>query len=547
MFKPALFAACGLACCYSYEKAGRIAFSTAQEKMPMQTNNENSRVKIAALIIAPLISISLILFADLEPGNPGVTYTLAIAILMAIWWITEAIPMAATAMLPVALFPLLGVVDGKTISSMYFNYLIFLFLGGFLMALAMERWDLHRRIAIKVLMFFGVSPGRILMGFMFATAFLSMWMSNTATTMLMIPIALSIVYKLEEIVGDTEIRPYSIGLLLGIAYSASIGGIATLVGTPPNLSFARISNIIFPEMPEITFANWLIFAIWITVLIFVSAWLLLYFMYRPRTPWKGVNRAEFRKEYQLLGKAKPEEKIVFVLFVVMALLWVFRSGFQIGSVDIPGWAQLFGNPEYINDGTVAIAVSSLLFMIPSKTNRGERIMDWETANRLPWHIVLLFGGGFALAKGFVVSGLSLWFGKELSGLAGTDPMLLTTAVVTMMSFLTELTSNTASTEMILPILAGMAVSIKVNPLLLMIPGTLAASLAFMLPVATPPNAIIFGTGRLHVIDMAKTGFLLNIAGIIVTTLVTYFWGTMVFGIDVGSFPDWATIMTKPGH
>lgn len=513
----------------------------------MQTNNDNSRVKLASLIIAPLISVSLILFADLEPGNPNVTYTFAIAVLMAIWWITEAIPMAATAMLPVALFPLLGVVDGKTISSMYFNYLIFLFLGGFLMALAMERWDLHRRIAIKVLMFFGVSPGRILMGFMFATAFLSMWMSNTATTMLMIPIALSIVYKLEEIVGETEMRPYSIGLLLGIAYSASIGGIATLVGTPPNLSFARISNIIFPEMPEITFANWLIFAIWISVLIFIAAWLLLYFMYRPRTPWKGVNRKEFKKEYQLLGKAKPEEKIVFVLFVIMALLWVFRSGFQIGSVDIPGWAQLFGNPGFINDGTVAIAVASLLFMIPSKTNKGERIMDWETANRLPWHIVLLFGGGFALAKGFVVSGLSLWFGEELSGLAGTDPMLLTSAVVAMMSFLTELTSNTASTEMILPILAGMAVSIKVNPLLLMIPGTLAASLAFMLPVATPPNAIIFGTGRLHVIDMAKTGLLLNLAGIIFTTLVTYFWGTMVFGIDVGSFPDWATTMVKPGH
>jgi len=508
----------------------------------MQTNQENSKVKLAALVIAPLISLSLILFADLEPGNPSVTYTLAVAVLMAIWWITEAIPLAVTALLPVALFPLLGVADGKTISSMYFNYLIFLFLGGFLMALAMERWDLHRRIAIKVLMFFGISPGRILMGFMVATAFLSMWMSNTATTMLMIPIALSIVYKLEEIVGKAKLGSYSVGLLLGIAYSASIGGIATLVGTPPNLSFARIANILFPAMPEITFANWLIFAIWITALLFISAWLLLFFMYRPKQAWKGVNRAEFRKEYQLLGKAKPEEKIIFVLFVIMALLWVFRSGFQIGFVNIPGWSQLFGNPRYINDGTVAIAISSLLFMIPSKTNKGERLMDWETANRLPWHIVLLFGGGFALAQGFVVSGLSLWFGEQLSGLAGTHPMVLTSVVVTMMSFLTELTSNIASTEMILPILAGMAVSIQVNPLLLMIPATLAASLAFMLPVATPPNAIIFGTGRLQIIDMVKTGFLLNLVGIIVTTLVMYFWGTLVFDIDMGSFPEWATIV-----
>src|SRR5210317_1572056 len=239
----------------------------------MKPHRKTSKAQQAALIYAPLISLSLILFSDLAPDNPKITYTLAIAILMAIWWITEAIPIAATALLPVALFPLFGIVDGKTISSMYFNHLIFLFIGGFLMAFAMERWDLHRRIAIKVLMFFGISPGRILMGFMVATAFLSMWMSNTATTMMMIPIALSIIYKLEEIVGKKELGTYSIGLLLGIAYAASIGGIATLVGTPPNLSFARIANILFPAMPEISFASWLIFAIWITAMLFVSAWI----------------------------------------------------------------------------------------------------------------------------------------------------------------------------------------------------------------------------------------------------------------------------------
>lgn len=512
----------------------------------MARYSDNSTVRIAALIVAPLISLSLILFADLDPGNPAVTYTFAIAVLMAIWWITEAIPLAVTALLPVVLFPLLGVVDGKTVSAMYFNHLIFLFIGGFLMALAMERWDLHRRIAIKVLMFFGISPGRILMGFMAATAFLSMWMSNTATTMMMIPIALSIIYKLEEILGKAKLGTYSVGLLLGIAYSASIGGIATLVGTPPNLSFARIANIIFPAMPEISFADWLIFAVWISLLVFIAAWLLLFAMYKPKQAWDGVNRKEFKKEYQLLGKAKPEEKIIFVLFVIMALLWIFRSGFHIGFVNIPGWSDIFRNPAYINDGTVAIAIAIILFIIPSKTNKGERLMDWDTANRLPWHIVILFGGGFALALGFVESGLSTWFGEQLSGLAGTHPMILTSFVVTMMSFLTELTSNVASTEMILPILAGMAVSIQINPLLLMIPATLAASLAFMLPVATPPNAIIFGTGRLTIKDMVKTGFLLNLAGIIVTTLVTYFWGTLVFKIDVTSFPAWATSMTGGG-
>jgi len=300
-------------------------------------------------------------------------------------------------------------------------------------------------------------------------------------------------------------------------------------------------------MPEVSFADWFIFAIWITVLVFLAAWLLLFLMYKPAQPWDGLSRADFRQEYQLLGKAKPEEKIVFVLFVLMALLWVFRTGFHIGPVNIPGWAQLFNNPGYINDGTVAIAIAVILFIIPSKSRKGERIMNWETANRLPWHIVLLFGGGFALAKGFVESGLSLWFGEQLSGLAGTHPMVLMSVIVAMMSLLTELTSNTATTEMILPILAGLAVTIQVNPLLLMIPATLAASLAFMLPVATPPNAIIFGTGHLRIKDMVKTGFALNLVGILVTVLVTYFWGTLVFNIDVGSFPEWAATMTGSGQ
>jgi sodium-dependent dicarboxylate transporter 2/3/5 len=384
------------------------------------------------------------------------------------------------------------------------------------------------------------------MGFMFATSFLSMWMSNTATTMMMIPIAISIIYKLEELLGKVQLGSYSTGLLLGIAYSASIGGLATLVGTPPNLSFARIVNIIFPDVPEISFANWLLFAFGISMLMFIAAWLLLFFMYKPSQPWEGLHKADFRKEYQTLGKTQWEEKIVFVLFLSMALLWIFRSGFDFGSVSIPGWSQLFSNPAYINDGTVAIFIAVILFIIPSKSKKGERLMDWETANRLPWHIVLLFGGGFALAKGFIESGLSAWFGEQLSGLAGTDPMILTSVIVTMMSFLTELTSNTATTEMILPIMAGLAVSIQINPLLLMIPATLAASLAFMLPVATPPNAIVFGTGYLKIKDMARTGILLNLAGIVIVTLVTYFWGTFVFDIDVSSFPGWAATMTGSG-
>ncbi|NOY95592.1 MAG: SLC13/DASS family transporter [Chlorobi bacterium] len=514
--------------------------------MPKAVNIKRSKVKNLSLIIAPLISLLVILFGNLDPDNTKVTYTFAIALLMAIWWVTEAIPLAATALLPVALFPLFGVVDGKTISAMYFNHLIFLFIGGFLIALAMERWNLHKRIALKILIFFGISPGRILMGFMLATSFLSMWMSNTATAMMMIPIAMSIILKLEENLGKQKVARYSIGLLLGIAYSASIGGIATLVGTPPNLSFVRIIGIIFPEIPEISFAEWLVFALPVSILLFVMAWLLLYFMYKPKQGWGSLGRDEFRDEYKLLGKAKYEEKIVFTLFLTLAFLWIFRKGITIQSFVLPGWSTLLKTPEYINDGTVAIFIALILFIIPSKNKKGSQIMDWETANKIPWHIVLLFGGGFALAKGFVDSGLSLWFGGQLAGLANVHPIVLTLVIVTFMSLLTELTSNTATTEMILPILAGLAVSIKVNPLLLMVPATLAASLAFMLPVATPPNAIVFGTNHLRIKDMVRTGFILNLAGIVIATLIMYYWGSLVFGIDMGVFPDWATHSATQG-
>jgi sodium-dependent dicarboxylate transporter 2/3/5 len=497
------------------------------------------RLQKAALILGPVLSVLIILFADLDPDNKKVTYTFAIALLMALWWITEAVPLAATALLPVALFPLLGIVDGKEVSSIYFNHMIFLFIGGFLMAFAMERWNLHRRIALKILIFFGVSPGRILMGFMLATAFLSMWMSNTATTMMMLPIALSIILKLEEDLGRERAHRYSTGLLLSIAFSASVGGIATLVGTPPNLSFVRIASIIFPEMPEISFAEWFLFAMPITFFLFIAAWLVLYFMYRPVEKWEKMDISGFKKEYALLGKPKPEEKIVLTLFVILAFLWIFREGFHIQSLNIPGWANLFNTPSYINDGTVAIFMALLLFVIPSKTEKDERLMNWETANKIPWGIVLLFGGGFALAQGFVESGLSIWFGEQLAGLAGLDPVTLTLANVTMMSVLTQLTSNVATTEMILPILAGLSVTIKINPLLLMIPATLTASLAFMLPVATPPNAIVFGSNRIQIKEMVRAGILLNIAGIILTTLFMFIWGTVVFDIDVTAFPAWA--------
>jgi sodium-dependent dicarboxylate transporter 2/3/5 len=482
--------------------------------------------------------LAILLFADLEPGKPEVTATMAVAALMAIWWVTETIPLAVTALVPLVLFPAFGVLDGKAVSEVYMNHIIFVYVGGFMMALAMERWGLHRRIALKLLMLIGVSPGRILVGFMATSAFLSMWISNTATTMMMIPIVMSIIVSLEETLSGKSVGKYATGLFLAIAYSASIGGMSTLVGSPTNLVCPRILTLLYPGAPEISFTSWMVFALPISVVMLVMVWVVIHLRFRPSEKWQGVDRDHFRKAYRELGRSSREERIVFVLFLALAVLWITRAGISFNGFSIPGWAQLFKTPEYINDGTVAMFVSILLFIVPAGKDRRERIMNWKTAQRIPWNIVLLFGGGFALALGFQSSGLAIWFGEQLLWTKGVHPYLILLAVVALMSFLTELTSNVASTQMLLPIFASLAISSVNNPLLLMIPATLASSLAFMLPTATPPNAIIFGTNRINIGTMVRTGFMLNMLGIVVVVIVTWLLGSTIFDIEPGVLPAW---------
>ena len=489
----------------------------------------NSLRTLTGGILAPLIFLLLVFFVDLDPQHPAITRTLAVGLVMAILWITEFVPLAVTALLPVVLFPLLGIMDGRIVSATYFNHIIFLFLGGFLVALAMQRWNLHKRIALRILMFTGVRPGSILFGFMFATAFLSMWISNTATAMMMLPILVSVMQKLEETADQPIMARYATGLLLGVAYSASVGGVATLVGTPPNLSFVRIYQIMFPQVPEVNFTTWFLFACPVALTLFIFIWWWLWLIYCPRkNQLIAIEKSLFRQQYTELGRMSFPERVVLFDFCLLAALWLSRSDLIFGEVKIPGWARLFGNPEFVNDGTVAILMAGLLFFIPTKSKPGERILNWETATRLPWQIVLLFGGGFALATGFKESGLTVWFGEQLHWLAGIHPFFIILVIALVVTFLTELTSNTATTEMILPIMAGLALSLKVNPLLLMVPATISASMAFMLPVATPPNAIIFGTNRLTVADMAKTGLVLNLIGAIIITFFTYFLAGKVF-------------------
>ena len=495
--------------------------------------------KWVGYVFGPILFLLIILFADLEPGKPQVTYTLAIALLMAIWWITEIIPIAITALLPVVLFPLLGVMNGKEVSATYFNHVIFLFIGGFIVALAMQKWNLHKRMALKILSITGSSPARILLGFMLASAFLSMWISNTATAMMMVPILLSIISKLEDHLNKIDLKKYSIGLLLGVAYGASIGGIATLVGTPPNLSFTRIFQIMFPSAPEISFSSWFVFAAPLSLVFFIITWTYLYAKFKPSAKLDSLNDIDFKEQYKNIGEASFEQKSVFAVFITLAILWLTRNGITIASFSLPGWSQIFNSPSYINDGTVAIAMSIVLFLIPSKAKKGKMLMDWQSASKLPWNIVLLFGGGFALASAFKVSGLSEWFGESLSFASNYHPLIIIFIIALSVTFLTELTSNTATIEMLLPILAGLAVSIEVNPLILMLPATLSASMAFMLPVATPPNAIIFGSGRIKIADMAKAGLILNLLGALLITVLSYYWGTWLFDFDPTILPQWA--------
>jgi sodium-dependent dicarboxylate transporter 2/3/5 len=490
------------------------------------------------LVLGPVLALLVLLLCNLTPGNPLTTRMTAVALWMAVWWISEAVPLGATALLPVALFPPLGLMAGKTVAPLYVNSIIFLFLGGFLVALAMERWDLHRRIALRIILLVGSGPRRLVLGFMLATAFLSMWISNTATTMMMIPIAMAVIVQADRWHGGGQ--RFAPALLLGTAYGASLGGMATLVGTPPNALFVRNLALLFPGAPEISFARWFLYALPLSIVFLLLTWLLLGELFGLRKLAAPVGRELFREEHARLGPLSWSEKVVLSDFVLLAGLWLTREGLTVGSWQLPGWSRLLVHADYVDDGTVAIAVSLLLFLVPARDGSGGRILDWNTARQLPWGIVLLFGGGFALAQGFVDSGLATWLGGLVEGLGGLPTWMMVLAVCLLMTFLTELTSNTATTQMALPILAAVAVAIRVHPLLLMVPATLSASCAFMLPVATPPNAIIFGTGKVRVSQMARAGVLLNLLGAVLITLGIFLLGRAALGIDPGVFPEWAT-------
>jgi len=450
---------------------------------------------------------------------------------MAIWWMTEAIPIPATSLLPLVGLPLLA---GRTfqlnsVAMNYANWRVYLFFGGFLIAIAMERTGLHRRIALRLVRRIGTSPRRLILGFLLATAFLSMWISNTATTLMMLPIGLAVIAELRD-------RPrFAVALMLAIAYGATIGGVSTLVGTPPNITFVGELRLLFPDSPEITFSRWIAFALPLTLLFLPLAWLVLVHGVRQE---KGADAHTIDTELAKLGPLGVGERRVLLVFVATAMLWIFRKDISLGAIAIPGWIRLLPN-QSVNDGVVAMAMGLSLFLI-----RGERgpILDWDTVKtKMPWGILLLFGGGFALAYGIRTSGLSAEVGRQFGFLAGSHPLLLMGACSTGVTFLTEVTSNTATAEILLPLVGGIAAGpASVNPLVMMLPVTLAASCAFMLPVATPPNAVVFASGLVRMNDMVRRGLVMNLIGIVLVALVCYLLGPLVFGIDYAEgVPDWA--------
>jgi sodium-dependent dicarboxylate transporter 2/3/5 len=463
----------------------------------------------------------------------------AVAGLMVVWWVTEALPLAATALVPLVLFPLLGITSGKDVADVYMNSTIFLFIGGFVLALSMQRWDLHTRIALRIISWFHGSAMFMVLGFMATSAFLSMWISNTATATMLLPIGLAVYSRAAEQLSERDKQSLLTAMMLGIAYSCSIGGTGTLIGTPPNLAMQRIFSISFPTAPEISFAQWLLFALPLTFSMLIVTWLVISYRYTGR----GFSAIQFSSSEIHDMSNKPmsyEEKTVAVVFSLTALCWMFRQDIVIGDFTIPGWSNLFDNAGLINDGTIAITAALVLFSIPAKNRqRFSRIADSEIISNLPWNIVLLFGGGFALAKGFSVSGLSVYIGEQFIGMQKLDPAALIAGISSIVVFLTEVTSNTATSQILLPVVASVAKQIEINPLLLMLPVTLSASMAFMMPVATPPNAIVFASGRLLIRDMIKTGFIINLIAIVLITLQTWFLGKAIFDIDLATMPVWA--------
>ena len=478
------------------------------------------KVKNFGLILGPSLFLIILLWFHPEGLSKEANAILASTIWIAVWWITEAVPIAITSLLPVVLFPLTGGMELAETTASFGHRYIFLYIGGFILAIAIERWNLHKRIALNIIQLIGTNVKNVILGFMVATAFLSMWISNTATSVMMLPIGMSIISQLMDNPKTVENENQNFGkaLMLAIAYSASIGGMATLIGTPPNLVLATIVQETYGI--EITFSKWFMFGLPISLILLAICWKYLTeiaFTFKQKKFPGGRN--EINKQLKSLGKLSYEEKMVLLIFVGTAFAWITRSFLL---------QKLIPN---LDDTIIAVIAGILLFILPASKSKNRKLINWEEAVKLPWGILLLFGGGLALAQGFKTSGLAEWIGGQLTLLEGASIFILLLFLIALVNFLTEITSNLATTAMILPILAPLSLVLDVNPFILMVGATVAASCAFMLPVATPPNAVVFGSGYLRIPDMAKTGVWMNLFSIIFLTIMVYFLLPILWGFN----------------
>ncbi|MDO4928057.1 MAG: SLC13 family permease [Corynebacterium sp.] len=464
---------------------------------------------------------------DTEFSYHAMRVTAAVAVLMGAWWMTEAIPLAATAMVPLVVFPFAQVIPIGEIAAPYASPTIYLFMGGFILALGMQRWNLHRRLALNVVLLVGTKPKQLIAGFMIATGFLSMWVSNTATAVVMLPIGVSVLQLTAETVGGmAKQKKFATGLMLAIAYSASIGSLGTIIGTPPNALL--VAYMAENHDIQIGFGRWMMVGVPLAAIFMVIAWFVLVNVFKPEIDEIPGGRELIREELDKMGKMGTGEKLTGIVFGLAAVSWVF----------VPLVLEQTGWDVQIADAAIGIAAALLLFALPAGRATHIRLMDWKTANELPWDVLLLFGGGLALSKMFSDSGLSLWIGELARGFEVLPLILLIGAIAVLVLLLTEFTSNTATAATFLPIMAGVAIGMGLNAagdeniLLLTIPVALSCTCAFMLPVATPPNAIAYGSGMVKIGDMVKGGVWLNIIAVILVTLVTYFLAVPIFGLVV---------------
>jgi len=446
-------------------------------------------------------------------------HTAIAAILMAIWWCTEAVHVSVTAIVPLAIFPLLGIGDIKTVAAPYANPIIYLFMGGFVIALAVEKWDLHKRIALTILTSVGKSGPAIVGGFMLASAIISMWVMNTSTTLMLLPIGVSVVKIVSESadeLNDTQKHNFQLAVLLGIAYSATIGGMATIVGTAPNAFFVGFMKE--NGFTEIGFGQFMLVGFPLTLVMLPLAWFAITHIVFPiKFSTSDATRNHLYKLRADLGLMSIAEKRVSVVFASAAFLWMTRP--------LLNMLSIFSG---LSDAGIAMIAATILFLIPSANKNDPYLMKWETMSKLPWGLLILFGGGLSLASSVAQTGLADWIGESLVVLGGAGTIVLVIVITTLIAFLTELTSNTATTGTFLPVVAALAIGISVDPLIFALPATLAASCAFMLPVATPPNGIVYGSGYIRIPEMVKAGFVLNIIGIVVLSILALIVAPIVF-------------------